>query len=81
MSFDLTLLRRRKRINQCLLLLLTIAIATACASTATNQDKTPTTKTCSSDFRLIQHELEEVCVPNNAQLYFRIFTPREAFGF
>lgn len=59
--------RKRKRINQCLLLLLTIAVISACNSTTTNQNQPRDSQTASSDCRRVQHELGEACVPANPQ--------------
>ena len=55
--------RRRKWINQCLLLLFTIAIVSACTSTATNQNQPINSQTTSPDCRLVQHEIGEACIP------------------
>lgn len=55
--------RRRKRINQCLLLSLTVAVISACTSITTNQNQPSNSQTASSDCRRVQHEQGAACVP------------------
>ena len=54
---------RHKWLGQGLLILCTVVIISACGGTATNQNQPRDSQTASSDCRLVQHSLGEVCVP------------------
>ena len=59
--------RRRKRVNQCLLLFLTVAVISACASTTANQNQPSDSQADSTDCRTVQHLMGETCVPIDPQ--------------
>ena len=55
--------RRRKRVNQCLLLFLTVAVISACNSITINQKQPSDSQAVPTNCRIVQHSLGEACVP------------------